>query len=71
VNFPQKKVQITYDSTQLKLSELAYFMASLGYKPALNLENIEKEKSKHNRRLIYQLAIAGFCFGNIMLLVFP
>ncbi|MGQ1929450.1 heavy metal translocating P-type ATPase [Ornithobacterium rhinotracheale] len=71
VNFPQKKVQITYDSTRLKLSELAYFMASLGYKPALNLENIEKEKSKHNRRLIYQLAIAGFCFGNIMLLVFP
>ncbi|MBV7440150.1 heavy metal translocating P-type ATPase metal-binding domain-containing protein [Weeksellaceae bacterium TAE3-ERU29] len=72
VNFPRKRVQITYNTEDLKLSELAYFMSSLGYKPVLNLGNLDKGKIyKPNRRLIYQLAVAGFCFGNIMLLVFP
>lgn len=71
VNFPAKEIQITYKTEALKLSELAYFLASLGYKPALNLESVEKKKKLPNRRLLYQIAIAGFCFGNIMLLVFP
>lgn len=71
VNFAQRKVQITYASDQIKLSEVAFFMANLGYKPALNLESLEKKKPEVSKKLTLQIAVAGFCFGNIMLLAFP
>lgn len=71
VNFAQRRVQITYRHEELKLSELATFLASLGYKPVISLGSAEKKVAKHDRRLIYQLVTAGFCFGNIMLLAFP
>lgn len=71
VNFAQRRVQITYRDTELKLSELAVFLSSLGYKPVISLGSAEKKAQKHDRRLVYQLVTAGFCFGNIMLLAFP
>ncbi|MXV37073.1 HAD-IC family P-type ATPase [Flavobacteriaceae bacterium Ap0902] len=71
VNFAQRKVQINYKSDELKLSELAVFMSNLGYKPVISLESTEKVAKKIDRRLLLQLVIAGFCFGNIMILAFP
>lgn len=71
VNFPQRKVQISYRSDELKLADLAQFLANLGYKPSINLENLDKKEQKKDRSLVFQLVIAGFCFGNIMLLAFP
>lgn len=71
VNFPQKKVQISYRSTELTLAELAQFLTDLGYRPSINLENLDKKEQKIDRSLIFQLVVAGFCFGNIMLLAFP
>ncbi|MGI9526074.1 MAG: heavy metal translocating P-type ATPase [Weeksellaceae bacterium] len=71
VNFAQRKVQINYKSEEMKLSELATFMAKLGYKPVISLESTEKVAKKTDRRLLLQLVIAGFCFGNIMLFAFP
>lgn len=68
VNFPQRKIQITYKSGEIKLSEIAEFMTQLGYKPEINLESAEKVATKIDRRLLLQLVVAGFCFGNIMIL---
>lgn len=71
VNFARRRVQVTYKSDQMKLSEVAQFMAQLGYKPVINLESAEKTEHKEDRKLILQLVVAGFCFGNIMLFAFP
>ena len=47
-------------------------LASIGYAPEINLGSLDKESRKpHSRKLIYQLGVAGFAFGNIMLLSFP
>lgn len=71
VNFTQKNVQISYKSDKMKLSEVAKLMTQLGYKPSINLQTLDKKDNKHDRMLLYKLVVAGFCFGNIMLLAFP
>ncbi len=72
VNFTQKSVQVTYRNAELKLGDLARFITNLGYKPSINLKTLDKKKkSKVDRSLVSKLVIAGFCFGNIMLLSFP
>ncbi|MBK9015369.1 MAG: HAD-IC family P-type ATPase [Saprospiraceae bacterium] len=51
---------------------MAELLASIGYPPDLNLNTLEGTARKPiSRRLIYQLGVAGFAFGNIMLLSFP
>ncbi len=68
VNFPRKEVALSFDSTQVKLSEVVTLLASLGYEPELKLSALEgKPQSKVTRRLWIQLGLAGFAFGNIML----
>ena len=47
-------------------------MASIHYIPLINLERVEGEKNKsENKKLIYKIGIAGFVFGNTMLLSMP
>ncbi|MCB0479061.1 MAG: heavy metal translocating P-type ATPase metal-binding domain-containing protein [Crocinitomicaceae bacterium] len=71
VDFVKKEATITYDSSQLKLSELALLLSKIGYEPNINLETKAEKKSHINKPLLYKLGVAGFCFGNIMLLSFP
>src|SRR5690606_25295969 len=71
VQFTQRRIQIAYQSDKLKLSELAKLLTKLGYKPSVNLNSLDKKDNSYNRNLLYKLVVAGFCFGNIMLLAFP
>lgn len=71
VNFTKKDVQISYKSDEMKLSEVARLLTQLGYKPTVNLQTLDKKDKHHDRMLLYKLVVAGFCFGNIMLLAFP
>jgi len=71
VNFLEKKVRITYDSTLTNLKEIVLLLSLIGYEPYISLENYESKKSKIDRSLTYKLGVAFFCFGNIMLLSFP
>lgn len=71
VNFPEKKVRITYNSDIVSLKSIAYLLSSIGYEPYISLENYETGKNKVDRSLTYKLGVAFFCFGNIMLLSFP
>lgn len=71
VNFTRKTLQISFNHTDLKLSELAKFLTHLGYKPAINLETAEKNDDHLDKSLLVKLAIAGFAFGNGMFLAFP
>ncbi|MBI5386844.1 MAG: heavy metal translocating P-type ATPase metal-binding domain-containing protein [Verrucomicrobia bacterium] len=72
VNFPKREVAITFSPEQLKLSELVALLASIGYEPALTLGELEKRKfNPARRRQWLQVGLAGFGFGNIMLLSLP
>ncbi len=72
VNFPKKEVEIVFLESKTKLSDIADLMSSIGYEPHISLEQTDKSpKKKINRSKIYKIGIAGFCFGNIMMLSFP
>lgn len=71
VNFPQKKVRITYDSDKTSLQTIVEMLCSIGYEPYISLENFDEGKKNIDRSLIYKIGVAFFCFGNIMLLSFP
>jgi Cu+-exporting ATPase len=72
VNFPKKEIAISYLESETTLRKIVELLDSIGYAPAINLSDLEKNKQKAvSRRLYYQLGIAGFAFGNIMLLSFP
>lgn len=71
VNFPEKKVRITYNSDLVSLKTIVYSLSSIGYEPYISLENYETGKNSIDRSLTYKLGVAFFCFGNIMLLSFP
>jgi Cu+-exporting ATPase len=69
VNFSRKQVTISFNPALLSLSKIAALLASLGYAPTIRLET--QDKPATDQSLVLKLAIAGFCFGNIMLLSFP
>jgi len=71
VNFPEKKVRITYNPETVSLKTIVYLLSSIGYEPYISLENYETGKNNVDRSLTYKLGVAFFCFGNIMLLSFP
>lgn len=75
VNFARREVAITFAPARIKLGEVAGLLASLGYEPALSLETLDGGP-KHppaawRQREWLQVGIAGFAFGNIMLLSLP
>jgi len=71
VNFPKKRVRITYKNKEVGLKQVVEILASIGYEPSINLSDENKDKKVIDRTLIYQVAIAGFAFGNIMLMSLP
>jgi len=71
VNFPEKKVRITYNPEIVSLKTIVHLLSSIGYEPYISLENFEIGKNNVDRSLTYKLGLAFFCFGNIMLLSFP
>lgn len=71
VNFPEKKVRITYNKELTNLKSIVYLLSSIGYEPYISLENLNAKDANIDRSLIYKIGVAFFCFGNIMLLSFP
>ena len=72
VNFLRKESNIVFNLDEIKLSELASLLAHIGYEPLINQGSLEKKtESKINKNQIIKIGIAGFCFGNIMMLSFP
>ena len=73
VDFPKKKIRISFSSEVLSLKELVLLLTRIGYEPNISLESFEeKQKDKsEDKSLIYKLGVAGFAFGNIMFLSFP
>jgi len=71
VTFHEKKVRITFNSSEISLKEVVLLLCSIGYEPYISLEDYGNTAAKTDRSLTYKLGVAFFCFGNIMLLSFP
>ncbi len=72
VNFIKKEVSITYKESEISMRQVVELMASIHYTPSISLEDLDKKNPKKtNRTLIFKLGVAGFSFGNIMMLSLP
>ena len=73
VDFLKKQVYITFKNQELSLKDLAETLVNIGYEPLISLQDVVKEQQTNtaDRSLITKIAVAGFCFGNTMLLYFP
>ncbi len=72
VNFTKKEVSVTFKEKEISLRQLVELLASIHYTPMITLDHMDpKKKGKEDRQLLFKLGVAGFAFGNIMLLSFP
>lgn len=72
VNFGRREVTVDYQAQDMRLSEVASLLASLGYEPSLKLSALERARpDRTRRRQVLQTGVAGFAFGNIMLFSLP
>jgi len=71
-NFEKKEVKIVYQPSLISLKQVVQLLAFVGYEPMIHLGgNDWQQKKKVNRKQLYKIGIAGFCFSNIMMLSFP
>ncbi|MCY7350150.1 MAG: heavy metal translocating P-type ATPase metal-binding domain-containing protein [Cytophagaceae bacterium] len=72
VDFLKKQVHLTYQPDKLTLRQVVELLSSIGYEPLISLDDVVKNQQNPSYRpLLYRLAVAGFCSGNIMLFSFP
>ena len=73
IDFLKKQVAISFKNQEISLRKVAETLEAIGYEPLISLQDvIKKHQSDHSERdLITKIAVAGFCFGNVMLLSFP
>lgn len=72
LNFTTKEVTIHFSRSKISIRRIVELLATIGYEPYISLEEADKVKAKsYNKQRIYKLGVAGFCFGNIMMMSFP
>ncbi len=72
VNFLAKEASFTFDEEMLSLRELVELLDAIDYPPQLHYEQLDGTVAKkRDYSLFIKMGVAGFCFGNIMLLSFP
>lgn len=71
-NFEKKEVKIIFQPSLISLKQVVQLLSFVGYEPMIHLGgNDWQKKKKVNRKQLYKIGIAGFCFSNIMMLSFP
>ncbi|MFC4873676.1 heavy metal translocating P-type ATPase [Negadavirga shengliensis] len=72
VDFIKKKVQVKFQRDRISLKEVVLLLSKIGYEPEINLADVDhRPAARADRQLIYKLAVAGFCFGNMMFFSLP
>ncbi len=72
VDFPKKEISIVYQNNNCSLRIVAEILSSIGYEPHIHLSDLDEKKVHFlDRARLFKVGIAGFCFGNIMMLSFP
>jgi len=73
IDFLKKQVSITFKNQQITLRKVVEMLTAIGYEPMISLQDVvKKQLTDHSERdLIMKIAVAGFCFANVMMLSFP
>ncbi|MBU1099277.1 MAG: heavy metal translocating P-type ATPase metal-binding domain-containing protein [Bacteroidetes bacterium] len=72
VDFLKKKLELKFMNVDTTLKEVIILLDSIGYEPVITGDRDDSERlTSESKKLYYRLGIAGFAFGNIMLLSFP
>lgn len=71
VNFAARKATFRYLTDDWSLYRLVQLLTGIGYAPYISLDDDIKHTKPKDRKPLYRLALAGFAFGNVMLLSFP
>jgi Cu+-exporting ATPase len=71
VNFPKRTARIAFKDGEISLRELAELLSAIGYEPLISLEDTEKKREHKDRSLLYKFGVAGFAFGNTMIMALP
>jgi len=71
VNFTRKEVDIVLLTDKTSLRKVAETLTSIGYEPYISLNDLKEKRPVIDKSMVYQIGVAGFAFGNIMLLSFP
>lgn len=72
VDFPKKRVSITFKDDDVSLRQLVELLASIHYVPEITLDQLDQsEKKKSDRDVLLKIGIAGFSLLNVMLYNFP
>ncbi|XZF14975.1 heavy metal translocating P-type ATPase [Chitinophagaceae bacterium MMS25-I14] len=72
LNFSTKELTVRFNRNEVSLRQIVEMMTTIGYEPYISLEDADNKSAKKvDRKRIYKLGIAGFCFGNIMMMSFP
>ncbi|MET4108324.1 heavy metal translocating P-type ATPase metal-binding domain-containing protein [Hymenobacter sp. UYP22] len=71
VNFLRKELAVSYNPAATTLTEVVKLLASVGYEPQITLAELGAQPHHAGRTLYYQLGLAAFAFGNVMLMAFP
>jgi len=71
VNFTRKEVEVVFLTPARSLRKVAETLTSIGYEPYISLNDLKEKRPAINKSMVFQLGVAGFCFGNIMLMSFP
>lgn len=71
IQFLKKEVSIVFEEQKTTLRKVVETLTAIGYEPHISLQSMNQQKPAVRKSLIYRLGVAGFCFGNIMLLSFP
>jgi len=72
VNFTAKEITIHFYRNKTTLRTIVELLATIGYEPYISLEDTSAVKKRsYNKQRIIKLGVAGFCFGNIMMMSFP
>lgn len=71
-NFQRKECFVIFNPQIISLRKVVELLAFVGYEPNISLKSsTEKRISTFNKKRIYRIGVAGFCFSNIMMLSFP
>lgn len=72
VDFLKKQLIIRFDHRKISLRQLVELLYDVGYEPLISLQDIIRKQTRADKgNLVQKIAVAGFCFGNVMLLSFP
>ncbi|RVU02840.1 HAD family hydrolase [Mucilaginibacter limnophilus] len=72
IDFLKKQINIRFDTSKISLREVVELLYDIGYEPLISLQDVIKQQVKGGKdNLVKKIAVAGFCFGNVMLLSFP